>query len=84
MVLALQGCLLAEDLTPLLTEIDVPTLILAASQDEITPLNVQQLMARRMPGATLEVFDGVGHNMKVEIPEILAERTLDFIEQLPI
>ena len=83
-VLALQGCLLAEDLTPLLTDIDVPTLILAASQDEITPLDVQQLMARRMPGATLEVFDGVGHNMKVEIPEILAARTLDFIERLPV
>ena len=83
-VLALQGCLLAEDLTPLLTEIDVPTLILAASQDEITPLDVQQLMARQMPGATLEVFHGVGHNMKVEIPEILAARTLDFIEQLPL
>jgi pimeloyl-ACP methyl ester carboxylesterase len=82
-VLALQGCLLAEDLTPLLTEIDVPTLILAASQDEITPLDVQQLMAQRMPRATLEVFDGVGHNMKVEIPEILAARTLDFIEQVP-
>jgi pimeloyl-ACP methyl ester carboxylesterase len=83
-VLALQGCLLAEDLTPLLTEIDVPTLILAASQDEITPLDVQQLMAQRMPRATLEVFDGVGHNMKVEIPEILAARTLDFIERLPV
>jgi pimeloyl-ACP methyl ester carboxylesterase len=40
-------------------------------------------MAQRMPRATLEVFDGVGHNMKVEIPEILAARTLDFIEQVP-
>jgi 3-oxoadipate enol-lactonase/4-carboxymuconolactone decarboxylase len=78
-VLALQGCLLAEDLSPLLTEINVPTLILAASQDEITPPDVQQLMVQRMPRAKLEIFDGVGHNMKVEIPEILAVRTLDFI-----
>ena len=78
-VLALQGCLLAADLTPLLSEIHVRTLILAATQDEITPLDVQELMAQRMPRATLEVFDGVGHNMKVEIPEILAARTLDFI-----
>ena len=78
-VLALQGCLLAADLTPLLPAIHVRTLILAAAQDEITPLDVQELMAQRMPRATLEVFDGVGHNMKVEIPEILAARTLDFI-----
>ena len=78
-VLALQGCLLAEDLTPLLPDINVRTLILAASQDEITPLEVQQLMAQQMPNAVLEIIDGVGHNMKVEIPEALASRTRDFI-----
>ena len=36
-------------------------------------------MADTMPNATLEIFDGVGHNMKVEIPDTLAQRTLDFI-----
>ena len=81
-VMALQGCLLAEDLTPLLPEIAVPTLILAASHDDITPLEIQELMAREMPGATLEVFDGVGHNMKVEIPDTLSERTLAFIDEI--
>jgi hypothetical protein len=30
----------------------------------------------------LEVFDGVGHNMKVEIPDLLAGRVLRFIEQV--
>lgn len=80
-VLALQRCLLAQDLTPLLPEIAVPTLILAASQDDITPLNVQEMMAQRMPNAVLEVYEGVGHNMKVEIPDTLAARTLDFIEK---
>ena len=79
-VLALQGCLLAEDLTPLLPGINVPTLILAASQDDITPMDVQEMMARRMPRAELEVYDKVGHNMKVEIPDTLARRTLEFIE----
>lgn len=78
-VLALQACLLAADLAPLLPEIDVPTLILAARHDPITPLEAQQLMEQTMPNATLEVIDGVGHNMKVEIPDDLARRTLDFI-----
>lgn len=77
-VLALQACLLAADLAPLLPQINAPTLILAARRDPITPLEAQQLMAQMMPNATLEVFDGVGHNMKVEIPETLAGRTLDF------
>ena len=81
-VMALQGCLLAEDLTPLLPEVHAPTLILAASYDDITPLEIQELMARDMPNARLEVFDGVGHNMKVEIPDALAERTLAFIGEV--
>ena len=80
--MALQGCLLAEDLTPLLPDIAVPTLILAASHDDITPLEIQELMAQQMPNAVLEVIDGVGHNMKVEIPDALAERTLGFIGEV--
>ena len=39
-------------------------------------------MLDRMPNATLETFDNVGHNMKVEIPDLLAERTLEFIGQV--
>ena len=81
-VMALQGCLLAQDLTPLLPDIAVPTLILAAAQDDITPLNVQETMAQRMPQAMLEVYEGVGHNMKVEIPDTLAARTLEFVESV--
>ena len=78
-VMALQACLLAEDLSPLLPNITAPTLILAAAQDDITPMESQLLMAEQMPRATLEVIEGVGHNMKVEIPETLASKTLDFI-----
>ena len=81
-VLALQDCLLREDLTPLLPEITAPTLILASSQDEITPLEIQRLMARQMPKATLQTFDAVGHNMKVEIPDLLAVRVQGFVEQV--
>ena len=78
-VLALQACLLAEDLSPLLPAIAAPTLILAAARDDITPMASQQLMAQQIPYATLEVIAGVGHNMKVEIPDTLARKTLDFI-----
>ena len=81
-VLALQDCLLGKDLTPLLPQVPAPTLILAAAQDEITPLEIQQLMLRQMPNAALETFEGVGHNMKVEIPDILAGRVLEFIDRV--
>ena len=81
-VLALQGCLLQEDLTPLLPHIPAPTLILAAAQDEITPPEVQRLMAELMPNARLRTFEGVGHNMKVEIPDLLAGSVRDFIGEI--
>ncbi len=81
-VLALQACLLQEDLTPLLPHIPAPTLILAAAQDEITPPEVQRLMAQRMPKARLRSFEGVGHNMKVEIPDLLAGSVRDFIGEI--
>lgn len=81
-VLALQRCLLAEDLTPLLPDIAAPTLILATADDEITPIEAQHLMAERMPDATLQVLEGVGHNMKVEIPDELAHRTNEFINSV--
>ena len=81
-VMALQACLLAEDLSPLLPDIAVPTLILASAQDDITPMESQQLMAEQMPNATLAVIEGVGHNMKVEIPDTLAGKTLEFITSI--
>ena len=39
-------------------------------------------MVEQMPNAQLELFDGVGHNMKVEIPDALAARTLRFVRDV--
>ena len=81
-VLGLMASLLGEDLIPLLPQIQAPTLILAAAGDPIIPDEIQHLMARQIPGATLQTFDGVGHNMKVEIPDTLAGHVLRFVRQL--
>ena len=82
MVLALQKCLLKEDLFPIIPRITVPTLILGAADDEITPGSVQREMADQIRGAQLEIYENVGHNMKVEIPGILASRVRDFITNI--
>ena len=79
-VMALQDCLMAEDLTPLLPMIPAPTLILAARGDDITPMEVQRLMARKIPNATLKAFSGVGHNIEVEMPDLLSRHVLRFID----
>ena len=62
--------------------IPVPTLILGAADDEITPGSVQREMADQIRGAQLEIYENVGHNMKVEIPGILASRVRDFITNI--
>ena len=82
MVLALQQCLLKEDLFPIIPMIPVPTLILGAADDEITPGSVQREMANQIPKAQLEIYENVGHNMKVEIPDTLATRVQDFIANI--
>ena len=58
------------------------TLILAARHDPITPMEIQEIMLNRIPHAELKVFDGVGHNMKVEIPDLLAAAVLSFVQKL--
>ena len=70
------------DLIDILGEIKAPTFILAASSDTITPMEVQRLMQERIPKAKLKIFDGVGHNMKVEIPDALAAEVLTFVQQV--
>ena len=81
-VMALQQCLMAEDLTPMLPEIQAPTLILAARGDDITPMEVQRLMARQIPNATLKAFSGVGHNIEVELPDLMSRHVLRFIDRV--
>jgi pimeloyl-ACP methyl ester carboxylesterase len=39
-------------------------------------------MAEQMPKARLQMFEDVGHNMKVEIPDLLASSVRDFIGEI--
>jgi pimeloyl-ACP methyl ester carboxylesterase len=50
-----------EDLTPLLPLIKSATLVVWGAQDLDVPLSAAQVMARRIPGAQLEVFENAGH-----------------------
>jgi pimeloyl-ACP methyl ester carboxylesterase len=49
------------DISDRLWQIDVPTLVLAASKDAIVPAFRQKLLAESIPGARLEVVEGAGH-----------------------
>lgn len=52
-----------------LHEIQLPTLVIAAGADPVTPLDHSQAIAGRIPGARLEVIEGQRHFSNVEAPE---------------
>jgi pimeloyl-ACP methyl ester carboxylesterase len=57
-----------EDLTPLLSKIDVPVLLIWGDQDTATPLDDAQIMAAHIPDSGLVVFEGAGHFSYLEQP----------------
>ncbi|HZD80639.1 MAG TPA: alpha/beta fold hydrolase [Actinomycetota bacterium] len=52
-----------------LPRIDVPTLLITGSEDRLIPPEVTSAMARVIPGAGLEVIEGVGHLSNLEAPD---------------
>lgn len=63
----------AEDLTPLLSRIAVPTDIFWGSEDRMTPLSDGELMRRLIPGSHLHVFPRVRHRVHREKSEEIAK-----------
>jgi pimeloyl-ACP methyl ester carboxylesterase len=66
----------------LLPGIRVPTLIVLGDKDEpfIAPC---EYMAKKIPGARLEVIRGAGHMSNVDQPEAFNRVVLDFLDALP-
>lgn len=66
------------DVTARLGSIDRPTLVVVGTADLITPLAESRRIARRIPGARLEVLDGGGHMLMFEQAEKLDRLVADF------
>jgi class 3 adenylate cyclase/pimeloyl-ACP methyl ester carboxylesterase len=49
------------DITPLLPDISVPTLVLFGTDDRVVPFTAGRELARRIPGAQFYAFSGRGH-----------------------
>ena len=67
------------DLRDALDQIVCPTLILAGALDPVCPVEDQRLMAERIPGAQLEVFEQAGHSLIREQPEKTLTRIRSFL-----
>jgi pimeloyl-ACP methyl ester carboxylesterase len=63
----------AHDTSARLPELSAPTLVVHGSEDQLLPVANGRLIASLIPGARLEIFDGVGHLFFWERPERSAE-----------
>ena len=62
--------------------IPMPTLLLAAELDDITPIQAVRDLAAAMPQASLTELDGVGHLIHYEVPERAAAAIRQFLEAI--
>jgi pimeloyl-ACP methyl ester carboxylesterase len=66
----------APDRTPLLRQLAMPTLVIHGAADPLVPLACGADVAASVPGARLEVIEGMGH----DLPAQLIERLLALID----
>jgi 3-oxoadipate enol-lactonase len=70
---------MSDDLRDELHAIEVPTLVLAGSQDSLTPVGDSEELVELIPGAELVVISGAAHGVMVEAPNAFNRTVLDFI-----
>lgn len=60
------------DLTPRLSEVRAPTLLILGDRDPISPVAVGEYLLQRLPAARLEVVPGASHDLGLEQPDVVA------------
>jgi pimeloyl-ACP methyl ester carboxylesterase len=72
--------LILTDFSDELPRVAAPTLLIWGGGDQVAPLRTGQLLADRLPRATLTVLDGVGHNAMAEAPSRLLGAVAPFLD----
>ncbi|MEA2313933.1 MAG: hypothetical protein QOI03_625 [Solirubrobacteraceae bacterium] len=68
----MQACM-AHDTSARLSRLQMPTLVIHGTEDEMLPVSNGRMIASHIPGSRLEILDGVGHLFFWEQPERSAE-----------
>lgn len=69
----------SHDVSEYAGDIRVPTLLVAAERDDVTPIEAQRRLVTLFPDASLEVIPEVGHLIHYETPGDAAARILRFL-----
>lgn len=70
------------DRTAILSDIQVPVLIIVGDSDAITPPTMAESMRQRTPRATLAVIANAGHMSPMEQPEQVNRALREFLEKV--
>jgi pimeloyl-ACP methyl ester carboxylesterase len=77
---ALSG-VIAEDYSPRLNQIKVPTLIVWGENENIFPRSEQDKLKAKIPNSTLKIYPGTGHSPNWEKPEQFTKDLTEFLSQ---
>lgn len=64
-----------------LAEIDLPTLVVCGTEDQMTPLRYVQHMANNIPNARMVAIPQAGHMVMLEKPDEIAAIVADFLTE---
>ncbi|MBS1271812.1 MAG: 3-oxoadipate enol-lactonase 2 [Candidatus Marinimicrobia bacterium] len=76
---ALAGMAERKDREFILSEIEVPVLVIAGMKDTLIPVFDSKMMVREMPHAHLEIIDESGHLSNLEQPDLYNKILLRFV-----
>jgi pimeloyl-ACP methyl ester carboxylesterase len=72
-----------EDLSGDLERIEVPTLVIAGSDDTVVPLRSSERMTSLVPQAELRVISGAGHQTHLDAPDEFHRLVIAHLEAVP-
>ncbi|MBV0894847.1 alpha/beta fold hydrolase [Microbacterium sp. NC79] len=72
----------SHDVSQVAPQLTVPTLLIAAEKDDITPIEAERKLAQRIPNAVLVEIPNVGHLIHYETPKQAADAIEDFLSDL--
>jgi pimeloyl-ACP methyl ester carboxylesterase len=81
LIAATVAAYLEHDANDMLASITVPTLIIAADKDQLTPVAISERMQRTIPNSKLVVFSGHSHLVQVERPREVNEAIGAFLAE---
>jgi len=70
------------DSTDLLSDMDLPVLVIAGAEDNLTPVAEADSMRQAIKGARFKVIEEAGHLSNLERPDEFNDALLEFIESL--